>query len=95
MQKVVVEHNHYLASPNKTHKLRSQREIIEADTKLIGQARRSGMKPSQIFNFMKEHYGGEDKAPFTKMDWYNEIGHERAQYLEANDAQTLSEIFEK
>jgi hypothetical protein len=24
VQKVVVEHNHYLASPNKTHKLRSQ-----------------------------------------------------------------------
>ena len=77
VQKIVVEHNHYLASPNKIHKLRSQREIIEADRKLIGQARRSGMKPSQVFNFMKEHYGGEDKVPFTKMDCYNEIGRER------------------
>lgn len=91
VQKIVVEHNHYLASPNKIHKLRSQREIIEADRKLIGQARRSGMKPSQVFNFMKEHYGGEDKVPFTKMDCYNEIGRERRQYLEGNDAQTLSE----
>jgi hypothetical protein len=91
VQKVVVEHNHYLASPNKTHKFRSQRHIIEADRKLIGQARRSGMKPSQVYNFVKEHYGGEDKVPFTKMDCYNEIGRERRQYLEANDAQTLSE----
>jgi len=91
VQKIVVEHNHYLASRNKIHKLRSQREIIEADRKLIGQARRSGMKPSQVFNFMKEHYGGEDKVPFTKMDCYNEIGRERRQYLEGNDAQTLSE----
>lgn len=91
MQKVVLEHNHYLASPNKTHKLRSQREIIEADRKLIGQARRSGMKPSQVFGFMKEHYGGEEKVPFTKKDCFNEIGRERTQYLEANDAQTLSE----
>jgi zinc finger SWIM domain-containing protein 3 len=40
---------------------------------------------------MKEHYGGEDNIPFTKMDCYNEIGHERTQYLEANDAQTLSD----
>jgi hypothetical protein len=24
VQKVIVEHNHYLASPNKIHKLRSQ-----------------------------------------------------------------------
>jgi hypothetical protein len=40
---------------------------------------------------MKEHYGGEDKVPFTNMDCYNEIGRERRQYLEANDAQTLSE----
>jgi hypothetical protein len=38
---------------------------------------------------MKEHYGGEDKVPFTKMDCCNEIGRERKQYLEANDAQTL------
>jgi zinc finger SWIM domain-containing protein 3 len=91
VQKIVVEHNHYLASPNKIHKLRSQREIIESDRKLIGQARRSGMKPSQVFNFMKEHYGGEDKVPFTKMDCYNEIGREHRQYLQANDAQTLSE----
>jgi hypothetical protein len=91
VQKVVLDHNHYLASPNKTHLLRSQREIIEADRKLIGQARRSGMKPSQVFNFMKEHYGGEDKVPFTRMDCYTEIGRERRQYLEANDAQSLSE----
>jgi hypothetical protein len=40
---------------------------------------------------VKEHYGGEDKVPFTKMDCYNEIGRERRQYLEANDAQALSE----
>jgi hypothetical protein len=49
------------------------------------------MKPSQVYNFVKEHYGGEDKVPFTKMDCYDEIGRERIQYLEANDAQTLSE----
>jgi len=91
VQKVIQEHNHYLASPNKSHKLRSQRQVIEADKKLIGQIREAGMKPSQVYEFMKEFYGGEENLPFAKMDCYNEIGRERRQYLEANDAQTLSE----
>ncbi|XP_062180959.1 protein FAR1-RELATED SEQUENCE 5-like [Phragmites australis] len=91
VQKVVLEHNHYLASPNKLHKMRSQRQVIEADKKLIGQIREAGMKPAQVYEFMKEFYGGEDKTPFAKMDCNNEIGRERRQYLEVNDAQTLSE----
>ena len=40
---------------------------------------------------MMEFYGEEDKMPMSKMDCNNEIGCERRQYLEANDAQTLSE----
>ena len=44
VQKVVLDHNHYLASPNKKEKLRSQRSVQEADRKLIGQIREAGMK---------------------------------------------------
>jgi len=91
VQKVVEQHNHYLASPNKAHKLRSQRQVIEADKKLIGQIREAGMKPAQVYEFMKEFYGGEENIPFSKKDCDNEISRERRQYLEANDAQTLSE----
>ena len=29
VQKVVLDHNHYLASPNKKHMLRSQRRLVE------------------------------------------------------------------
>ena len=91
VQKVVEQHNHYPASPNKAHKLRSQRQVIEADRKLIGQIREAGMKPAQVYEFMKEFYGGEENVPFAKMDCNNKIGRERRQYLETNDAQTLSE----
>jgi hypothetical protein len=49
------------------------------------------MKLAQVYEFMKEFYGGEENIPFAKMDCDNEIGSERMQYLEANDAQTLSE----
>jgi hypothetical protein len=53
VQKFVREHNHYLASPNKTKNLRSQRRVTEADKKLIGQIQEAGMRPSQVFEFMK------------------------------------------
>ncbi|KAJ1278028.1 hypothetical protein BS78_04G048800 [Paspalum vaginatum] len=69
VQKVVLDHNHYLTSPYKTHKLRSQRHIREA-----------GTKPAQVYEFMKQFYGGADK-----------ISRERNKYLETNDAQTLLE----
>jgi len=49
------------------------------------------MKLAQVYEFMKEFYGGEDKMPMSKIDCNNEIGRECRQYLEANDAQTLSE----
>ncbi|KAJ1275812.1 hypothetical protein BS78_05G165500 [Paspalum vaginatum] len=91
VQKVVLDHNHYLASPNKSHKLRSQRHVIEADRQLIAQIREAGMKPAQVYEFMKEFYGGADKMPFSRIDCNNEIGRERNKYLEANDAQTLLE----
>ncbi|KAJ1284936.1 hypothetical protein BS78_03G243500 [Paspalum vaginatum] len=91
VQKVVLDHNHYLASPNKEHKLRSQRHVIEADRQLIGQIREARMKPSQVYEFMKQFYGGADKVPFSRMDCNNEIGRERNKYLESNDAQTLLE----
>ena len=53
VQKVVLDHNYYLASPNKSHKLRSQWHVIEADRQLIGQIREAGMKPTQVYEFMK------------------------------------------
>jgi hypothetical protein len=49
VQKVVLDHNHYLASPNKSHKLRSQRQVIEVDIQLIGHIREAGMKPAQVY----------------------------------------------
>ena len=74
VNKVVLEHNHYLASPNKKKNLRSQRHVSEADIKLIGQIQEARMRPAQVYEFMKEFYGGADKVPYSKMDCNNEIG---------------------
>jgi hypothetical protein len=58
---------------------------------LIGEIREAGMKPAQVYEFMKEFYGGANKVPLSRMDCNNAIGRERKKYLESNDAQTLLE----
>jgi hypothetical protein len=47
------------------------------------------MKPSQMYEFMKQFYGDDENIPFSRMDCNNEICRERNKYLESNDAQTL------
>jgi hypothetical protein len=53
VQKFMDDRNHYLASPDKTKNLRSQRLVTKADKKLIGQIREPRMRPSQVFEFKK------------------------------------------
>jgi hypothetical protein len=48
------------------HKLKSQRRVTEADRQLIGQIREEGMKPAQVYEFMKEFDGGSDKMLILK-----------------------------
>jgi hypothetical protein len=91
VQKVELNHNHTLVIPKKKHMLRSQRQVIDADKHLIAQIREARMKPTQVYKFMKQFYGGADKVPFLQMDCNNEIGRERKKYLESNDAQILLE----
>jgi zinc finger SWIM domain-containing protein 3 len=91
VQKIELDHNHILATPKKKCMLRSQRYVIDADRQLIAQIREAGMRPTQVYEFMKQFYGGADKVPFLWMDCNNEIGRERNKYLESNDAQTLLE----
>ena len=91
MQKIVFDHNHYLASPNKVNKLRSQRRITKADKQLISQIREAGIQPAKVYEFFKQWYGGVENVPFTLMDCNNMIGREWRKYLPSNDAQTLLE----
>jgi hypothetical protein len=49
--------------------------------KLIGKIREAGMKPAQVYEFMKEFYGGEDKMPMSKnleADTYLNEMHEKS-----------------
>ena len=45
----------------------------------------------QVYEFVKEFYGGANKVSFSCIDCNNEIGRERKKYLESNDAQTQLE----
>ena len=61
VQKVVLNQNHHLASPNKVHKLRSHRRIEEADKHIISQIRKAKIKPAEVYEFFKQWYGGAEK----------------------------------
>jgi hypothetical protein len=45
--------------------LRSQQHVIEVDRQLISQIREAGMKPTQVYDFMKQFYGSTG-VPFLK-----------------------------
>lgn len=66
-QKVILDHNYYLVSPNKSHKLRSQQHVVEADRMLIGQIRQAGMKPAQVYEFMRSFM--EDPTKCHSQRW--------------------------
>ena len=53
VQKIVFDHNHYLASPNKVNKLRSQRRITKEDKQLIYLIREAGIQPAKVYEFFK------------------------------------------
>jgi hypothetical protein len=91
IQKVVLDHNHGLVTPDKSHMLRSQRQLLDVDRHMIDQLRTSGIRQSEIYSFCETWYGGADSVPFLEMDCNNYISSERKKYMESKDAQTLLE----
>jgi zinc finger SWIM domain-containing protein 3 len=87
--KVVLNHNHTFASPDKTHMLRSHRQLLEADKHIMKHMRAAGIGPSNIFNFFEQWPGGDENVSFLPMDCNNYIGREREKYLQSEDVQTL------
>ena len=91
IQKVILEHNHPMVTPDKSHMLRSQRQLIDVDKHMINQMRTAGIRQSEIYNFYEEWCGGAENVPFLEMDSNNYIRSQRKKYLETKDAQTLLE----
>ena len=67
VQKVMLDHNHQLVSPDKRHMLRSQRQLLDADRHMIKQMRTSGIKQAEIYDFCELWYG-KDAVPLLQMD---------------------------
>lgn len=95
IQKAELSHNHHLVTPDKSHMLRSQRKLLDADRHIIKQMHTSGIRPFEIYNFYEQWYGDAENVPFLDMDNNNYIKTEREKYLESKDAQTLLEYLKK
>jgi hypothetical protein len=53
VQKVVLNHNHTFVSPDKTHMIRSQCRLLQADKHTMKNMREGEIGPTGIYNFAK------------------------------------------
>ncbi|KAJ4953101.1 hypothetical protein NE237_029933 [Protea cynaroides] len=79
VSQVVMEHNHALTSPNKRHKLRSHRKIIEWE--VLENMRSEGVGTNLLMNFMALESGGNCNASFTIKDVRNSLSTRRQKEL--------------
>ncbi|PKA51338.1 Protein FAR1-like sequence 5 [Apostasia shenzhenica] len=81
IDKLIEEHNHDLASPEKRHLLRSHRAIHEADAAALRTLSKVGIRTIDAFSYITQQAGD------------NYVNRERLQRIEAGDAFSLLKIF--
>lgn len=84
VQKVELDHNHFLVSPDKSHMLRSQRHLSESDQQIMNQIRKEGITAADIQRVFQQWSGGAENLHLLKKD-------SDKKYLQPNCAQALLE----
>ncbi|KAL6628960.1 hypothetical protein ACP70R_028725 [Stipagrostis hirtigluma subsp. patula] len=84
IQKVVLDHNHFLVSPDKSHLLRSQRRVSDSDQQIMNQMRKEGITAADIQRVLQQCSGGAKSVHVLKKDT-------EKKYLQPSYAQTLLE----
>ncbi|KAL6888293.1 hypothetical protein ACP4OV_009319 [Aristida adscensionis] len=82
VQKVVLAHNHFLVSPDKSHMLRSQRREPDSDQQIMIQMRKEGITAEDIRKFLKQCSRGAENVHLLRTD-------SEKNYLQPSYAQTL------
>lgn len=84
VQKVILDHNHLLATLDMPHMSRSQRLIAQSDRQILNQMRKQGITAADIKLVLQQWSGGGENVHLLKKVSEN-------QYLEPNYAQSLLE----
>nr|XP_027120394.1 protein FAR1-RELATED SEQUENCE 5-like [Coffea arabica] len=93
--RLVLEHNHVLASPYSKKFLRLKRKKSEAQKNLIDMLDQSGVRPSKIVSVLATQVGGIGNLNFTDHDVCNYLSTKRHKELEKGDAQLMLQYFQK
>jgi zinc finger SWIM domain-containing protein 3 len=91
--KLELEHNHTLASPGKTHMLRSQRKLRKTQKSLIDGDDKSGLTPKQAFDFQATIAGGRENLGCLSMDVKNYLRTKWQKEMEKGDVASLMQYF--
>ncbi|XP_062221242.1 protein FAR1-RELATED SEQUENCE 5-like [Phragmites australis] len=84
VQKVELDHNHFLVSPDKAHMLRSQRRLLESDQQIMSQMRKKGITTADIRRVLQQGSAGAENVHLLKKD-------SEKKYLQPSYAQALLE----
>ncbi|XP_073121033.1 protein FAR1-RELATED SEQUENCE 5-like [Henckelia pumila] len=79
-------HNgHNLVSPNKSHRLRSQRKISTGQAMQISNIDKSGIPPKAGMNYMVSQVGGRENVGFILEDYKNYLRSQRTMNIKKGD----------
>ncbi|KAF0936065.1 hypothetical protein E2562_038522 [Oryza meyeriana var. granulata] len=84
VQKVELDHNHYLVSPDKSHMLRSQRRLMPSYQQVVNQMRNEGITAADIQRVFQQWCRGGENVHLLKKDT-------ERKYLQPSYALTLLE----
>lgn len=92
---IVLEHNHYLASPNKTHMIRSHRKISDSQAYEIDVCNSVGIAPKNAHELMAKQAGGKDVLGFIPADYKNYLRTKRQKDIEIGNTGGVLEYLQR
>ncbi|XP_019154687.1 PREDICTED: protein FAR1-RELATED SEQUENCE 5-like [Ipomoea nil] len=93
--KHVKVHNHELCAVDKSHLLRSHRNVGDNQLLYLKDLKKSGVAMADGIRFLKHQAGGSPLVGFTNRDAYNSIASDTSKRLDGTDSNSLIEIFRK
>ncbi|XP_019166930.1 PREDICTED: protein FAR1-RELATED SEQUENCE 5-like [Ipomoea nil] len=93
--KHVKVHNHELCAVDKSHLLRSHRNVGDNQLLYLKDLKKSGVAMAYGIRFLKHQAGGSPLIGFTNRDAYNSIASDTSKRLDGTDSNSLIEIFRK
>ncbi|XP_019163576.1 PREDICTED: protein FAR1-RELATED SEQUENCE 5-like [Ipomoea nil] len=93
--KHVKVHNHELCAVDKSHLLRSHRNVGDNQLLYLKDLKKSGVAMADGIRFLKHQAGGSPLIGFTNRDAYNSNASDTSKCLDGTDSNSLIEIFRK